>query len=98
MRVYWTIDSIPELQAYPLESRKHVWQECRIRALADPLVLLAALLCGVLGWLGREVSCDLSGSLWAQVVGIAVGVAIGSVVLHIVSTWRTRARIPQPTR
>lgn len=85
MRLYWTINSIPELRSLPKRERKQVWRRCYNKILRHWQTWVALALCGICsgagGALGRLAFVDS----YLILVCIAAGGGIGGFIFSQVA-------------
>lgn len=90
MRVYWSIDSMPELAGVEAQKRRQIWRRCRRRALLRPgawvgMVLL--YLCVNVGIVAASWASGARGVHWilaplALIITSAVGLALFGLLYH----------------
>ena len=89
MRIYWTIKSIPELAGLPPDQQRRLWREGYWQAFRHWSMWVSLAAVGLGAGIGSYLG-PLSG---LQVVGAALGGAIGSFPASIVSTELVRRHL-----
>jgi len=93
MKVYWKIESMPELQGLSSSEARRIWQYYSIRSLKDPWFYVALVPAAALGPLSRDVACDIWASRVICMAALVIGGAIGGGLFGFVATLLTRRRI-----
>jgi hypothetical protein len=93
MKVYWKIESMPELQGFSTAEARSIWQHHNIRSLKDPWFYVALVPAAVLGPLCRGLACDQWSDRTICMSALVVGAAIGGGLFGFVAMLLTRRRI-----
>lgn len=73
MKLYWSINSIPELADLPKEKRKEVWRECCLKNRRNWRVLIIGVaICGIFGGIGSVIEKGPIGAMIASTVGVFI--------------------------
>ena len=80
MRLYWTLNSIPEYTQVPEPERKRLWRDSYRRIWGHWQTWLALIVCG---------ACAGIGSHFGHILGAMAGGGIGGFVLGQVTTHLT---------
>jgi hypothetical protein len=94
MKIYWSLESIPELSGLTEEERKKIWRSCRWKIFQHPPVYLALVIFGICPIIGHWLGLTLS-SLWSleaipsmviTLLGFGIGIGVGGFIYGQIST------------
>jgi hypothetical protein len=89
MRLYWTIKQIPELAGLPADEQRRLWREGYLETLGQWQMWASLAITGA----GAVVGLYLGALVGWQIVGSAMGAALGAVPHAFVSTELVRRRL-----
>lgn len=81
MQIYWTLQSVPELQALSPNERKQVWRLGYPRSLREVKVLVSLAACGFAIWIGGQAGDRFGVGLIGAMAGGALGAFVFSQVV-----------------
>jgi hypothetical protein len=90
MKLYWSINSIPELADLPKEKRKEVWKSCHIKCFLHWQIWASAVLFG----LGVAAGSAL-GEFYYGRIGGTIGAAIAGGIVGIIG-WEIKVSVVRP--
>lgn len=79
MKLYLTLDSIPELRPLPGKERLKIWRCAYFAAMRKPQIWVALALNGVIAGASVLVASTYLSHVMAVVIGSAVGGALGGI-------------------
>jgi len=86
MRIYWSLNSVPELAALPKMERKRVWRTCYHRTFRHWQTWLALLFCGLCGGAGVQIGKFIFEDGWMMLVCAGICGGIGGFIFGQVAT------------
>jgi Mn2+/Fe2+ NRAMP family transporter len=93
MKLYWSLNSIPELANLPKERRKEIWKPCRLKCLASwpfwvSMIAIIVVWLVMLSKLGYFYSDNhIIGLIWGVIVSVIVSFIMQQVEFALVRPY-----------
>ena len=73
MRIYWSVNSMPELQSLPKAERGRVWRKAYGQSFRYWQTWVGVVLLGICAFIGGAIGGHLGYVIWGSVIGGGLG-------------------------